>query len=62
MEQGAKKRNRISRRTFLKGVPVGILGALAIGFFGSKMLASSANRRFPRFKKGSIFTPRGKDI
>ena len=56
------KQKGISRRTFLKGVPIGMLGALAIGVFGSRILSSSANRRLPRFKKGSIFTPRDQNI
>ena len=62
MDDREIRKKGISRRTFLKGVPIGMLGAFAVGVFGSRMLSSSAKRRLPRFKKGSIFTPRDQDI
>ena len=62
MDNSDIKQKKISRRTFLKGVPIGMLGALAIGVFGSRILSLSTNRRLPRFEKGSIFTPRDQNI
>tara|TARA_B000000437_G_C11592333_1_gene283900 strand:+ start:203 stop:382 length:180 start_codon:yes stop_codon:yes gene_type:complete len=56
------KSNKVSRRSFLKGLPLGLLGVSAIGLFSGKMISSAANRKAPKFKKGSIFTPRDSDI
>jgi hypothetical protein len=57
-----KNTGSFSRRSFLKGLPLGALGIAALGFMSSKVLASASNRRKPKFKNGSIFTPRDKDI
>ncbi len=62
MDDSEIRQKGISRRTFLKGIPIGMLGAFAIGVFGSRILSSSAKRRLPKFKKGSIFTPRDQNI
>ena len=62
MDDSEISKKGISRRTFLKGIPIGMLGAFAIGVFGSRILSSSAKRRLPKFKKGSIFTPRDQNI
>ena len=47
-----------SRRQFLKGVPIGVAGAAAVGLIVGRFLPSSFRRRRPPvFAKGSIFTP-----
>jgi len=56
------KNNKFSRRSFLKGLPLGLLGVSALGLLSGKMISSAANRNAPKFKKGSIFTPRDSDI
>ena len=62
MDDSEIRQKGISRRTFLKGIPIVMLGAFAIGVFGSRILSSSAKGRLPKFKKGSIFTPRDQNI
>ena len=54
----SKSKKGLTRRTFLKGLPIGLLGALAIGIVGSTLLRSTARKRPPLFREGSIFTPR----
>ena len=54
----SKSKKGLTRRTFLKGLPIGVLGALAIGIVGGTLLKSTAEKRPPLFKEGSIFTPR----
>ena len=58
MDQTSERKKFFSRRTFLKGLPIGILGAAAISIVGSRMVASALNRRPPLSKKGSIFSPK----
>ena len=58
MDQVSQKKKAFSRRTFLKGIPIGIIGAAAISIVGSKMLSSASHRKPPSPKKGSIFSPR----
>ncbi|MDE0744577.1 MAG: twin-arginine translocation signal domain-containing protein [SAR202 cluster bacterium] len=58
MDQASQRKKSFSRRTFLKGLPIGIIGAAAISIVGSRMMASALNRRPPLSKKGSIFSPK----
>ena len=58
MDQEASKKKGFSRRTFLKGIPLGILGAAAMSIVGSKMISSASKRKLPASKKGSMFSPR----
>lgn len=58
MDQDTRKKKGFSRRTFLKGIPLGILGAAAMSIVGSKMISSASNRKLPASKKGSMFSPR----
>lgn len=58
MDQEAPQKKGFSRRTFLKGLPIGILGAAAMSLVASKMISSASNRRLPASKKGSIFSPK----
>lgn len=58
MDQLSRDKKTITRRTFLKGIPIGILGAAAISIVGSKLISSASNRKIPISKKGSIFSPR----
>jgi len=48
----------LSRRTFLKGLPLGFFALATVGVIGTNLLKSVRRRRSPVFKKGSIFTPR----
>ena len=48
---------RFSRRTFLKGVPLGLIGTLAVGFIGRRFLSSAFQRNSGSFPKDSIFYP-----
>jgi len=58
-----EKGNSYSRRQFLKGFPLAVVGTLALSLV-SRTLLSSASRRKQRgaaLPKGSIFSP-AKDI
>ena len=48
----------MSRRAFMKGVPMGLFGIIAIGTLGGKILSSVSRRQPPKFKEGSIFSPK----
>ena len=48
----------LSRRTFLKGVPLGLIGTLAIGFLGKKVVSSAFPKNSNSFSRDSIFYPR----
>jgi hypothetical protein len=51
-------RRRITRRGFIMGLPVGVLGALAVGFVSGRAVGSLLGRRgHADPPKGSIFTP-----
>ena len=58
MDQETPQKKGFSRRTFLKGLPIGMLGAAAISLVGSRMISSASKRKLPVTKKGSIFSPR----
>ena len=49
---------RFSRGTFLKGVPLGLIGALAMGFLGRKVVSSAFRKNPNSFSRDSIFYPR----
>lgn len=54
------KLNRpLSRREFLIGGPLGVAGALALGFLTGRLvqLALRGRRQPPEFPEDSIFTP-----
>ena len=51
-----KEQNRISRRNFLKGIPVGIAGVVAFNAIGNRLFRRSTTQ-YPKFPEGSIFTP-----
>ena len=46
-----------SRRQFLKGLPLGVAGALAIGVISDRLASLALGRRPPVFPEDSIFTP-----
>ena len=50
----------VSRRDFLKGVPLGIAGAFVFTLLSGKLLGIGARRQTgpPVFSKGSIFNPK----
>ena len=50
----------LSRRSFLKGLPLGILAVASIGVIGSNLMKSVRRRRPPVFKKDYIFTPKSR--
>lgn len=54
MEKNESK--RISRRSFLLGIPVGIAGVVAFNAVGSRLFKRNA-AQYPKFPEGSIFTP-----
>ncbi len=47
---------RLSRRNFLKGIPLGIAGVVALNALGGRLFRRSESR-YPKFPEGSIFTP-----
>ncbi len=54
--------NTQSRRSFLKGLSIGVLGASVLGLVIGRAISSDpARQRRPRFAKGSIFTPAKND-
>ena len=59
MSQGPQKNHLYSRRSFLKGLPLGIAGALLAGMVSRRILGAGIGRfrRPPVFSKGSIFAP-----
>jgi hypothetical protein len=51
-------RGRVTRRGFIVGVPLGFLGAVAVGLVSGRALGSLFGRRgHAEPPKGSIFTP-----
>ena len=50
------EQRRISRRSFLLGIPAGIAGVVAFNAIGSKMFKRGTSQ-YPKFPEGSIFTP-----
>ena len=59
MEQNSTEKRRCSRRQFLKGLPLGIAGAVAISLLLKRGIASSLGQRRqpPLLPEGSIFKP-----
>ena len=53
---------KISRRSFLKVVPAGLLGALSIGYLGGRLFSKKSTTQQNTFSKNSIFAPRDKQI
>ena len=53
---GNNEQRRISRRSFLIGIPAGIAGVVALNAIGRKVLKRGASQ-YPKFPEGSIFTP-----
>lgn len=51
-----KEQKRISRRSFLIGIPVGIAGVVAFNAISGKVFRRGASQH-PKFPEGSIFTP-----
>ena len=51
-----KERKRISRRSFLMGIPVGVAGVVAFNAVGSRLFKRNSTQ-YPKFPEGSIFTP-----
>ena len=51
-----KEQNRISRRNFLMGIPVGIAGVVAFNAIGNRLFKRNT-AQYPKFPEGSIFTP-----
>ena len=52
-----EKQRLYSRRTFLKGFPIGIAGAFVFSLVASRLLSSRRRRELPSLPEGSIFTP-----
>ena len=46
----------LSRRNFLKGIPVGIAGVVALNAITGKSVGRNASK-YPKFPEGSIFKP-----
>ena len=51
---------KISRRNFLKGVPLGLLGVISIGYMGSRIFSKKSETQGECFIKSSIFSRRDK--
>lgn len=62
MEEKLDKKNNssrnLSRRSFLKTLPLGVFAFATIGVIGTNLMKSVKRRRFTDFKKDSIFTPK----
>lgn len=53
-----EKGGRLSRRVFLKGVPLGVVGAVGLGLLSRRLWPSSARRtRDTVLFEDSIFSP-----
>ena len=50
------EQRRISRRSFLMGIPAGIAGVVAFNAIGNKVFKRETSQ-YPKFPEGSIFTP-----
>ncbi len=58
MTDQATPQRRITRRRFLMGLPIGVLGALAVGLVSGKAARSVLGSRTQAVaRKNSIFTP-----
>ena len=51
-----KENKRISRRSFLMGIPVGIAGVVAFNAVSGRLFKRNA-AQYPQFPEGSIFKP-----
>jgi hypothetical protein len=53
-----KQDKQFSRRSFLKGIPLGIAGAFVLGSISRSLFSKSQESdQYPSFPEGSIFTP-----
>ncbi len=53
-----KQDKQLSRRSFLKGVPLGIAGAFVLGSISRGLFSrSQESDQYATFPEGSIFTP-----
>lgn len=52
----SNEQRRISRRSFLMGIPVGIAGVVAFNAIGKRVIRREASQ-YPKFPEGSIFKP-----
>ena len=52
----SKEQRRISRRSFLMGIPVGVAGVVAFNAVGNRLFKRNT-AQYPRFPEGSIFKP-----
>ncbi|MEE2884108.1 MAG: hypothetical protein VX701_00215 [Chloroflexota bacterium] len=53
-----KQKTHFSRRSFLKGLPVGIIGAISLGVLSRNLFSKrSRGQGSPEFAKDSIFRP-----
>ena len=59
MDNKSKDKRKLSRRDFLKGVPIGIAGALAVGALLPKIIRKGRRSQLP---DDSIFTPADRDV
>jgi len=50
------ERKRISRRSFLLGIPVGVAGVVALNAVSGRLFRRNSTQ-YPKFPQGSIFTP-----
>ena len=58
MEDNPGSQRKFSRRLFIMGLPIGVLGALAVGFVSNRVLGSLIGRRgYAEPPEDSIFTP-----
>ena len=62
MEEKLNKKNdsgkNLSRRSFLKTLPLGVFAFATIGVIGTNLMKLVKRRRVTDFKKDSIFTPK----
>jgi hypothetical protein len=57
MAEKNKEKRGVTRRQFMKAVPIGIAGALAVGVISGRLASSLFRRNKPQLPEDSIFAP-----
>ena len=57
MAEKNKEKRGVTRRQFMKAVPIGIVGALAVSVISGRLASSLFRRNKPQLPDDSIFAP-----